>query len=158
MLIALECWDLMKLSQLSWGPVFLATDPYLSLSLYPPPPPVLRRGIGTRVAEGTRGLIAPPPQWTIWLKIGSVLKKKSSFILVARIDPWNTLIPNLVLFYLFEAWKASEKGFKGRRSWPWNSRKKIHYCKTVLKKLDGISESRSLEQSSTRTEKEKSEG
>ena len=82
--------------------------------------------------------------------------KKSSFILVARIDPWNTLIPNLVLVYLFDAWKASEKGFKGRRSWSWNSRKKFHYCKTVLKLLDGISESRSLELSSTTTEKEKS--
>ena len=42
-------------------------------------------------------------QWNIWLKICSDLKKISSFILVARIDPWNTLIPNLVLFYLFEA-------------------------------------------------------
>ena len=103
-------------------------------------------------------LLAPPPQWAIWLKICSDLKKISSFILVARIDPWNTLIPNLALFHLLDAWKASEKGFKGRRSWPWNSRKKFHYCKTVLKLLDGISESRSLELSSTTTEKEKSEG
>ena len=51
-------------------------------------------------------------QWTIWLKIGSVLKKNSSFILVARIDPWNTLIPNLTLVYLFEARKPQKKASK----------------------------------------------
>ena len=51
-------------------------------------------------------------QWAIWLKICSDLKKISSFILVARIDPWNTLIPNLILVYLFEARKPQKKASK----------------------------------------------
>ena len=52
------------------------------------------------------------PQWAIWLKIGSKFLKKSPFILVARINPWNTLIPNLILVYLIEARKPQKKASK----------------------------------------------
>ena len=60
--------------------------------------------------------LGPFAQWAIWLKICSDLKKISSFILVARIDPWNTLIPNLTLVYLFEARKPQKKASKVRGS------------------------------------------